>query len=59
MLKNVFLIGFLLVSSFLLAQAGFDDDVMDVAVPVDGGITLIVAGAVAYGLHKNKKKDQQ
>lgn len=59
MLKNVFFIGFLLVSSVLLAQAGFDDDVMDVAVPVDGGISFIVAGAIAYGLHKSKKKDQE
>lgn len=48
-----------MVSSVLLAQAGFDDDVMDVAVPVDGGISLFVAGALAYGLHKSKKKEQQ
>ena len=40
----------------LKAQAGFDDDVQDVAVPADGGITLIVAGALAYGLHQTKKK---
>ncbi len=36
----------------LLAQAGFDDDVTDFAVPVDGGITAIVGSAIAYGVYK-------
>lgn len=36
----------------LMAQAGFDDDVTDFAVPVDGGITAIVGSAIAYGVYK-------
>ncbi len=57
MLKKLFLTGLILISSSLFAQAGFDDDVQDVAVPVDGGITLVVAGAIAYGISKNKQKN--
>ena len=46
----------------LLAQAGFDDDVTDFAVPVDGGITAIVGSAIAYGVYnfrssKSKSND--
>lgn len=57
MLKKLFLTGLILISSSLFAQAGFDDDVQDVAVPVDGGITLVAAGAIAYGISKNKQKN--
>ncbi len=57
MLKKLFLTGLILISSSLFAQAGFDDDVQDVAVPVDGGITLVVAGAIAYGISRSKQKN--
>ena len=57
MLKKLFLIGLVTITSSLFAQAGFDDDVQDVAVPVDGGITLVVAGAIAYGIRRNKQKN--
>ncbi len=46
-------------TKILMAQAGFDDDVTDFAVPVDGGITAIVGSAIAYGVYKfrsNKSK---
>lgn len=38
----------------LSAQPGFEDDVDDV--PVDGGISLLVASSVAYGIKKFKQK---
>ncbi len=38
------------------SQASFDDDVIDVAVPVDGGIVSVVGSALVYGLYKNRKK---
>lgn len=38
------------------SQASFDDDVIDVAVPVDGGILTVVGSAMVYGLYKNRKK---
>ena len=38
--------------STLMAQAGFDDDVTDFAVPLDGGITAVVGSAIAYGVYK-------
>jgi hypothetical protein len=38
------------------SQASFDDDVIDVAVPVDGGILTVVGSAMVYGFYKNRKK---
>lgn len=37
------------------AQPGFDDNVSDV--PIDGGLSLLVAAGVGYGVKKMKKKD--
>jgi hypothetical protein len=37
-----------------LANAGFDDDVMDT--PIDGGLSLLVAAGVGYGAKQLKKK---
>ena len=37
----------------LSAQPGFDDDVEDT--PIDGGITLVLAAGLAYGVSKMKK----
>lgn len=41
------------------AQPGFGDDETDV--PLDGGLSLVVAAGVGYGLHKMRKhrKEQQ
>jgi hypothetical protein len=49
----------LTVSASLWAQPGFDDDVNDT--PIDGGIALLVAAGIGYGLNKvnqaRKSKD--
>jgi hypothetical protein len=37
------------------AQPGFDDTVNDV--PVDGGLSLLVAAGVGYGAKKLRKKN--
>lgn len=44
--------------ALLQAQPALDDDVLDNAVPFDGGISLLIAAAIGYGLKKanNKKK---
>jgi len=40
--------------TFLHAQPGFDDDVNDV--PVDVGLSLLVAAGVGYGAKKLREK---
>jgi hypothetical protein len=40
--------------ALLHAQPGFTDDVNDV--PVDGGLSLLIAGGVGYGIRKLKNK---
>ena len=40
--------------TFLHAQPGFDDDVNDV--PVDGGLSLLVAAGVGYGVKKVRER---
>jgi len=40
----------LLLPTILCAQPGFDDDVNDV--PIDGGLSLIVAAGIGYGMKK-------
>lgn len=42
--------------AMVYSQASFDDDVVDVAVPVDGGILTVVGSAVVYGMYRNRKK---
>ena len=44
----------LLLPTILLAQPGFDDDVSDV--PLDGGLSLLVAAGVGYGAKKLREK---
>ena len=38
------------------AQPGFGDDVSDV--PLDGGISLLVAAGIGYGARKMRKQHQ-
>jgi uncharacterized membrane protein YccC len=38
----------------LSAQPGFDDDVEDT--PVDGGVSLVLAAGLAYGLARKVEK---
>jgi hypothetical protein len=45
----------------LLKAQPFDDDVMDNPVPFDGGVSLLLAAAIGYGLkyaHDKKKDDK-
>ncbi len=41
---------FLISTPSLFAQPGFDDDVQDT--PIDGGISLLVATGIGYGIKK-------
>jgi hypothetical protein len=38
------------------AQPVIEEDVLDNPVPFDGGVTLLVASALVYGLSKNYRK---
>ncbi len=40
--------------SIVLAQPGFDDDVNDV--PLDGGLSLLIAAGVGYSVKKVNQK---
>lgn len=44
----------IIVPSLLHAQPGFGDDVDDV--PIDGGLSLLVAAGIGYGARKLKAK---
>lgn len=48
------LIAIVLLPSLLFAQPAFGDDVNDV--PVDGGLSLLIAAGAGYGLNKMKVK---
>lgn len=53
--------GMLLLAPLLIhAQGGFDDNVTDNPVPFDGGVSLLVAAGIGYGLKKahDRKKSQ-
>lgn len=55
--KTIVFIGLMLTVSCLLPSAfaqgpGFDEDVDDVPVPFDAGVTLIAAAAAGYGIKK-------
>ena len=53
----LFLLGFFLVS-MAYSQATFDDHMIDVAIPVDGGIITVIGGAVVYGVYINRNKNK-
>ena len=63
-LRALLLASMILVPALLFAQTGFDDDVEDNAVPFDGGVSLLVAAGIGYGIKKvrdsrkaNKQED--
>ena len=60
-LKLLLIIGMITIPGILLAQppGGDDDDVTDV--PFDGGVSLLVAAGIGYGLKKahDKKKAEK
>jgi len=43
--------------SIVLAQPGFDDDVNDV--PLDGGLSLLIAAGVGYSVKKVNQKSHK
>ncbi len=60
-MKKIFipaiLIAILLLPSLIHAQPVFGDDVNDV--PVDGGLSLLIAAGAGYGLKKMKAKKNE
>jgi hypothetical protein len=54
-IKTLLLIAILL-SPSMYAFAGIDDIGGDVDVPIDGGLSLLVAAGVGYGAKKLRKK---
>ena len=48
------LLAILFLPTLLHAQPGFDDEVNDV--PIDGGLSLLVAAGVGYGAKKLKDR---
>ena len=48
------LLAVLFLPTLLHAQPGFDDEVNDV--PIDGGLSLLVAAGVGYGAKKLKER---
>jgi hypothetical protein len=47
-------IALLFTANNLSAQPGFDDDVEDT--PIDGGVSLVLAAGLAYGLARKAEK---
>lgn len=63
-MSKIFIIVFALISTTsLFAQAAFDDDVVDaggvVGIPLDGGLSLLVAGAAVYGIMKLRENKNE
>ncbi|GAI07108.1 unnamed protein product [marine sediment metagenome] len=44
----------MLLPALLHAQPSFSDDVVDA--PVDGGLSLLIAGGIGYGMKKVREK---
>ncbi|MFY7899687.1 MAG: PID-CTERM protein-sorting domain-containing protein [Chitinophagaceae bacterium] len=57
-INTILLLLIILLPMIASAQPGFDDDVNDV--PIDGGLSLLVAAGVGYGVKKmrDKRKSQ-
>lgn len=52
-LKMIIFACMIIIPGILLAQpGGFDDDVTDNPVPFDGGVTLLIAAGLTYGIKK-------
>ena len=56
-LLPILIIVLLVFPSIVNAQPGFGDDVDDV--PVDGGLSLLVAAGVGYGVKKLKRNKKE
>jgi hypothetical protein len=56
-MKKIFLVTILLISALLTVQAqNIDEPGGDVDVPVDGGLSLLVAAGTAYGVRRMRRK---
>ncbi|MBU3663502.1 MAG: hypothetical protein FGM41_09940 [Bacteroidetes bacterium] len=53
-LSVILLFALTFLSTSIMAQPGFDDDTDDV--PVDGGISLLMAAGIGYGIKRIKDK---
>ena len=53
-LISIILLVFMVIPSLLVAQGG-PDDPNDVLVPLDGGLSILLGAAAAYGSHKIKE----
>jgi len=57
LLPCLFIIALICASPVLMAQTGLDDpSVEDPAVPVDGGLSLLLAAGAAYGAGRLRRK---
>ncbi len=58
--KLLLVIGMITIPTLIIAQEPFPDDPIDV--PFDGGVSLLVAAGIGYGLkkvHDSKKKAEK
>lgn len=53
--KHVYLIAVILISTYGIAHAD-PDPIFDADAPVDGGLSLLIAGGIGYGVKKMKEK---
>jgi hypothetical protein len=61
-LKSILIVFILFIPMFLMAGGPpMDDDVLDNEVPFDGGLTLLIAAGIGYGLKKvhDKRKEEK
>ncbi len=59
-LKMMLLMGMIVIPAFVIAQPPIDPEVEDV--PFDGGVSLLVAAGIGYGLkkvHDRKKAEKK
>ena len=55
--KTFFIISLLLCTSQVFGQFGGDDEEdPDEGIPIDGGISLLAASGLAYGIYRYSKK---
>lgn len=52
LLSSLLLIAIVLLPKLLFAQPGFGDDVNDSGAPLDGGLSILAASGVGYGIKK-------
>lgn len=59
--KVMMIVCAILIPAILMAQpgGGFDDDVLDNPVPFDGGVSLLVAAGIGYGIKKVRDSRKQ